>query len=176
MVAARLDPGRAAAALVPVPPPADLPGDEVLVVGAGNSAAQLAVELSATRRVIVAAPGGMWLLPARILGVSLYWWLVLTGVLNGRSSSPTSRLVRRRGDGTSAASCRRSSQPAGCACSSSASWASRAGRCDSRTQDPATPTSKQLRDARRQAHEAQKASAGEDRGKKGKKGKGDPKP
>ena len=79
--------------------PDDLPGDEVLVVGAGNSAAQLAVELSATRRVTVAAPGGMWFLPARILGVSLYWWIFLTGILNGRSSTPTSRLVRRRGDG-----------------------------------------------------------------------------
>lgn len=38
--------------------------------------------------------------------------------------------------------------------------------------DPTVPTSKQLRDARRQAHEAQKksTSAGD---KKGKKGKGD---
>jgi putative flavoprotein involved in K+ transport len=79
--------------------PDDLPGDEVLVVGAGNSAAQLAVELSATRRVTVAAPGGMWFLPARVLGVSLYWWIFLTGILNGRSSRPVSRLVRRRGDG-----------------------------------------------------------------------------
>jgi hypothetical protein len=42
--------------------------------------------------------------------------------------------------------------------------------------DPAAPTSKQLRDARRQAHEAQKVSAGKDRGKKGKKGKNDAKP
>lgn len=43
-------------------------------------------------------------------------------------------------------------------------------------QEPARPTSKQLRDARRQAYEVQKASAGKDRGKKGKKGKGDAKP
>ena len=79
--------------------PEDVRGDDVLVVGAGNSAAQLAVELSATRRVTVAAPGGMWFLPARVLGVSLYWWIYLAGILNGRSSSPTSQLVRRRGDG-----------------------------------------------------------------------------
>lgn len=79
--------------------PDDLPGSDVLVVGAGNSAAQLAVELAATRRVTVAAPGGMWFLPARILGVSLYWWIWLTGILNGRSSTPISRLVRARGDG-----------------------------------------------------------------------------
>lgn len=80
--------------------PADLPGDDVLVVGAGNSAAQLAVELAtAGRRVTVAAPGGMWFLPARLLGVSVYWWFWLTGVLNSPSTSRISRLVRARGDG-----------------------------------------------------------------------------
>ena len=79
--------------------PGDLPGKDVLVVGAGNSAAQLAVELAATRRVTVAAPGGMWFLPARVLGLSLYWWLWLTGILNGPSGSRVSRMVRARGDG-----------------------------------------------------------------------------
>ena len=40
--------------------------------------------------------------------------------------------------------------------------------------DPAVPTSKQLRDARRQAHDAQKNSKKDKGGdKKGKKGKGD---
>jgi putative flavoprotein involved in K+ transport len=78
----------------------DLPGQDVLVVGAGNSAAQLAVELAgAGRRVTVAAPGGMWFLPSRVLGVSLYWWLWLAGVLNSPSTSRVSRMVRARGDG-----------------------------------------------------------------------------
>ena len=80
--------------------PDDLPGEDVLVVGAGNSAAQLAVELAAAgRRVTVAAPGGMWFLPSRLLGVSVYWWFWLTGVLNSPSTSRISRLVRARGDG-----------------------------------------------------------------------------
>lgn len=79
--------------------PGDLPGEDVLIVGAGNSAAQLAVELAASRRVTLAAPGGMWFLPARVLGVSLYWWLWLTGILNGPSRSPVSRRVRARADG-----------------------------------------------------------------------------
>ena len=79
--------------------PGDLPGQDVLVVGAGNSAAQLAVELAASRRVTVAAPGGMWFLPSRLFGVSLYWWLWLSGILNGRNGSRVSRLVRARGDG-----------------------------------------------------------------------------
>lgn len=79
--------------------PADVMGRDVLVVGGGNSAAQLAVELAATHRVSVAAPSGMWFLPARILGISLYWWIFVTGVLNGASGTPVSRLVRKRGDG-----------------------------------------------------------------------------
>ena len=79
--------------------PDDLHGKDVLVVGAGNSAAQLAVELAASRRVTVAAPGGMWFLPARVLGVSLYWWLWLSRILDGPSGSRVSRLVRARGDG-----------------------------------------------------------------------------
>ena len=47
----------------------------------------------------VAAPGGMWFLPARILGVSLYRWLRLSGILNNPSGSRVLRLVRARGDG-----------------------------------------------------------------------------
>lgn len=80
--------------------PDDLPGRDVLVVGAGNSAAQLAVELAgAGRRVTVAAPGGMWFLLSRVLGLSVYWWWWLTGILNSPSTSRISRLVRARGDG-----------------------------------------------------------------------------
>lgn len=274
--------------------PEDLPGKEVLVVGAGNSAAQLAVELAATRRVTVAAPDGMWFLPSRVLGVSLYWWIYLAGILNGMSDSPTSRRVRRRGDGiigrelqelVAAGGVRMVEQRvvgaagrtvrlgdgtevqpdavlwctgfrpdlgwldvpgaldadgrpvqdggrspgAGAAldracvddppelrdrrrrragagppprarhrragrlrCSSRPLRSRAAGRgpgplparspvrsdsrrCSMSDHGPADsgPTSKQLRDARRQAHEAQKASASKDRGKKGKKGKGD---
>lgn len=78
--------------------PADIEADEVLVVGGGNSAAQLAVELSATKRVTVASPGRPWFLPARVLGISIYWWIWLAGVLTSPSGSRVSRHVRRRGD------------------------------------------------------------------------------
>ena len=78
--------------------PADVPPGEVLVVGGGNSAAQLAVELSATHAVTVAAPRPPWYLPVSFLGVDLYWWSLLTGVLNGDRDSRVSRYVRRRGD------------------------------------------------------------------------------
>lgn len=78
--------------------PADVPPGEVLVVGGGNSAAQLAVELSRTHAVTVAAPRPPWYLPVSFLGVDLYWWSLLTGVLNGDRDSRVSRYVRRRGD------------------------------------------------------------------------------
>lgn len=78
--------------------PGDVAPGRVLVVGGGNSAAQLAVELAGTREVVVAAPGPPWFLPEDVLGVSMYWWTYLTGVLNAGSGSRVSRLVRRRGD------------------------------------------------------------------------------
>lgn len=78
--------------------PSDIPGDEVVVVGGGNSAAQLAVELARTHRVTMISPRPPWYLPVTLLGVDLYWWLYLTRTLNARASSPVSRYVRRRGD------------------------------------------------------------------------------
>ena len=78
--------------------PDDVPPGDVLVVGGGNSAAQLAVELSERHRVTVAAPRPPWYLPTSLLGIDLYWWLLLTGVLNADRDSRVSRSVRRRGD------------------------------------------------------------------------------
>jgi putative flavoprotein involved in K+ transport len=78
--------------------PADVPPGDVLVVGGGNSAAQLAVELAATHRVTVAAPRPPWYLPTSLLGVDLYWWLLVTGLLNADRDSRVARSVRRRGD------------------------------------------------------------------------------
>jgi len=78
--------------------PVDVPPGDVLVVGGGNSAAQLAVELSDTHRVTVAAHREPWYLPVSLLGIDLYWWSYLTGVLNADRDSRASRYVRRRGD------------------------------------------------------------------------------
>jgi len=78
--------------------PAQVPAGEVLLVGGGNSAAQLAVELAATHQVTVAAPRPPWYLPVSLLGIDLYWWSYLTGVLNADRDSRASRYVRRRGD------------------------------------------------------------------------------
>lgn len=78
--------------------PDDVPAGDVLVVGGGNSAAQLAVELAATHRVTVAAPRPPWYLPTSLLGVDLYRWLRVTGVVGADRDSRAARTVRRRGD------------------------------------------------------------------------------
>jgi len=79
--------------------PTDVSDGDVLVVGGGNSAAQLALELAdAGRRVIVASPARPWFLPETILGVSMYWWIYLIGVLNADRNAAVSRYIRRRGD------------------------------------------------------------------------------
>ena len=68
------------------------------MVGGGNSAAQLAVELAATHDVTVVTPTQPWYFRERVLGVSSYWWLRLTGALNAGADSRLSRYVRSRGD------------------------------------------------------------------------------
>ena len=78
--------------------PTDVPAGRVLVVGGGNSAAQLALELSASHEVTVASPRPLWFLPEDILGASMYWWTLLTGVLNAGCEARVSRYIRGRGD------------------------------------------------------------------------------
>ena len=78
--------------------PADIPLGDVLVVGGGNSAAQLAAELAPTHRVTIAAPQPLWYLPEEILGISLYWWIYAAGVLNAGADSWVGRYIRQRGD------------------------------------------------------------------------------
>jgi len=78
--------------------PADLDCPDVLVVGGGNSAAQLASELAETHKVTVASPRAPWFLPKKVVGVDLYWWLSITGVLNALTDARVSRYVRGRGD------------------------------------------------------------------------------
>lgn len=76
--------------------PADVPAGPVLVVGGGNSAAQLALELAARHEVAVAAPVVPRFLPERVLGVSTYWWLLLSGVLNAGAGTPVGRFLHAR--------------------------------------------------------------------------------
>ena len=55
--------------------PADLPAGRVLVVGAGNSGAQVALELARSGRDVVLSGRDVGALPRRLLGRDLYDWL-----------------------------------------------------------------------------------------------------
>jgi putative flavoprotein involved in K+ transport len=86
--------------------PTGLPGTRVLVVGGGNSGAQIAEELvEAGRDVTWSCSTPVRFVPQVALGKNLFWWLDRAGVLNAPRESRRGRLLRRRGDpiiGTSA--------------------------------------------------------------------------
>lgn len=62
--------------------PGQLPPGAVLVVGAGNSGAQIAEELSLTRKVYLSVGSRPPFRPLRIFGKSLFWWIDKLGVMN----------------------------------------------------------------------------------------------
>lgn len=60
--------------------PADANGQRVVVIGGGNSAVQIAVELAATATVTLATRSRLRWFPQRPLGRDLHWWLTRTGL------------------------------------------------------------------------------------------------
>ena len=80
--------------------PTDLPpqgSGKVLVVGAGNSGLQIALELSRTHEVHLAAGTRQKTVPQRPLGRDLFWWLTKTRVITRPASSPVAAWFRKRG-------------------------------------------------------------------------------
>ena len=78
-------------------PPA-LPDGPVLVVGAGNSGLQIAEELAATRRVAVAMGERPPMLPQRLFGKDLFWWLTGLRLMRVNTGSRLGRRVQERGE------------------------------------------------------------------------------
>lgn len=76
--------------------PGALPDGPVVVVGSGNSGVQIAAELAATRDVTLATGSRMPVLPARLLGRSLFAWLDETGLMRAGVRSPLVRALGRR--------------------------------------------------------------------------------
>jgi len=72
--------------------PQALPEGPVLVVGGGNSGFQIAEELAATRQVDLSIATKAPMLPQRLAGKDLFWWLTHLGVMR---VSVDSRLGRR---------------------------------------------------------------------------------
>jgi putative flavoprotein involved in K+ transport len=76
--------------------PAQLPDGKVLVVGAGNSGLQIALELSRTREVHLAVGSRQKAVAQRPLGRDLFWWLTKSGLINRPVTSPVAAWFRKR--------------------------------------------------------------------------------
>jgi putative flavoprotein involved in K+ transport len=72
--------------------PGDLPAGTVLVVGDGATGRQIALELSASRDVLLATGRPRRVSPDRILGRSVFWWMDKLGIAR---MSPESRIGSR---------------------------------------------------------------------------------
>jgi putative flavoprotein involved in K+ transport len=72
--------------------PDQVPDGTVLVVGGGNTGFQIAKELSATHKVVLAIGSRQKPLPQRLLGRDLFWWLTKARILD---KSVESRLGRK---------------------------------------------------------------------------------
>ncbi|MFD8636387.1 flavin-containing monooxygenase [Streptomyces sp. NPDC059533] len=70
--------------------PQALMGQRVIVVGAGNTAVQIAVELASAARMTLAGRNPVRFAPQRILGRDMRFWLVRSGV----DSAPIGRFLR----------------------------------------------------------------------------------
>ena len=80
--------------------PSDLPSADsgkVLVVGAGNSGLQIALEVARTHQVHLAVGTRQKTVPQRPLGRDLFWWLTKTGAVTRPASSPVAAWFRKRG-------------------------------------------------------------------------------
>jgi putative flavoprotein involved in K+ transport len=78
--------------------PDQLPDGPVLVVGAGNSGLQIAAELAATRPVTVAVGTRSPMLPQRLFGRDLFWWLTRLGLITKAADSRVARRLQKKGD------------------------------------------------------------------------------
>ena len=78
--------------------PQFLPPGPVLVVGGGNSGLQIAHELAATRQVDLSVGASVPMLPQRLLGRDLFWWLTRLGLITKTADSRLARRLQKKGD------------------------------------------------------------------------------
>jgi putative flavoprotein involved in K+ transport len=78
--------------------PQSLPPGPVLVVGGGNSGLQIAHELVATRPVDVSVGEKVPMLPQRLLGRDLFWWLTRLGFMRVNTAMRLGQRLRARGE------------------------------------------------------------------------------
>ncbi|HMH70651.1 MAG TPA: NAD(P)-binding domain-containing protein [Candidatus Saccharimonadales bacterium] len=72
--------------------PDDIDGESVLVVGGGNSGAQIVAELAADHKASLSVAEKPIVIPAQLLGKSLFWWLDKVGALSAPADSLRTKL------------------------------------------------------------------------------------
>ena len=78
--------------------PQVLPPGPVLVVGGGNSGFQIAEELATSRQVDLSIATRAPMLPQRLAGKDLFWWLTRLGLMRVTAGSRVGRRLRARPD------------------------------------------------------------------------------
>ncbi|KAA3436187.1 flavin-containing monooxygenase [Rufibacter hautae] len=78
--------------------PAQIPAGKVLVVGAGNSGAQLAVELAQTHEVHLSVRKQPRFSSLQVLGQSVFWWATKTGAIYAPPTSFLGKMALRQAD------------------------------------------------------------------------------
>ncbi|MBJ6360026.1 flavin-containing monooxygenase [Paenibacillus sp. GCM10012307] len=75
-----------------------LKNGNVLIVGAGNSGAQIAVELANEREVWISSGHSLKYMPVRLFGKSIFWWFRKAGILKASIDSVFGQALYRRPD------------------------------------------------------------------------------
>ncbi|WP_243355233.1 flavin-containing monooxygenase [Bacillus litorisediminis] len=78
--------------------PSQIPDGPVLVVGGGNSGAQIAAELTDDREVFMAVSHPFKFLPLRVLGKSIFFWLERFGLLHAGIDTKKGKWFQKQSD------------------------------------------------------------------------------
>lgn len=78
--------------------PTQLKKGTVLIVGCGNSGAQIASELSSEREVFLSVGQKNRYLPLTLFDKSIFWWFDKVGILKASTHSYIGKLLMRQGD------------------------------------------------------------------------------
>ncbi len=70
----------------------------VLIVGGGNSGAQIAVELSKEKETYLAISNKIAYLPLSFQSKSIFWWFDKLGILKANTHSFLGKIIRKKGD------------------------------------------------------------------------------
>lgn len=78
--------------------PTELKNGATVIIGAGNSGAQIAVELAKDREVYLSVGHPIKYMPLSLMGKSIFWWLGKAGILKANVNTKLGAFIRKRPD------------------------------------------------------------------------------